>query len=77
MVHFERYRTSLAPKLTAPNGVHSEKFSVLFRSFLQQLKAKNPFMIALLQTLQLAFLESARQAVVSTENIFCQCNLLT
>jgi len=38
--------------LTAPNNVHSDKFSVLFRSFLQQLKAKNLFMIALLQTLQ-------------------------
>ena len=38
--------------LTAPNDVHSDKFSVLFRSFSQQLKAKNLFMIALLQTLQ-------------------------
>jgi len=38
--------------LTAPNDVHSDKFSVLFRSFLQQLKTKNLFMIALLQTLQ-------------------------
>jgi len=38
--------------LTTPNDVHSDKFSVLFRSFLQQLKAKNLFMIALLQTLQ-------------------------
>jgi len=38
--------------LTAPNDVHSDKCSVLFRSFLQQLKAKNLFMIALLQTLQ-------------------------
>jgi len=38
--------------LTAPNDVHSHKFSALFRYFLQQLKAKNLFMIALLQTLQ-------------------------
>ena len=38
--------------VTAPNDVHSDKFSVLFRSFLQQLKAKNLSMIALLQTLQ-------------------------
>jgi len=38
--------------LTAPNGVHHDNFSVLFRSFLQQLKAKNIFMIAILQTLQ-------------------------
>ena len=38
--------------LTAPIDVHSDKFSVLFRSFSQQLKAKNLFMIALLQTLQ-------------------------
>jgi len=34
------------------NDVHSDKFSALFRSFLQQLKAKNLFMIALLQSLQ-------------------------
>jgi len=38
--------------LTAPNDIRSDKFSVLFRSFLQQLKEKNLFMIALLQTLQ-------------------------
>jgi len=38
--------------LTAPNDVHSDKFSVLLRSFLQQSKAKNLLMIALLQTLQ-------------------------
>ena len=38
--------------LTTPNDVRSDKFSVLFRSFLQQLKAKNLFMIAFLQTLQ-------------------------
>ena len=37
---------------TAPNDDHCDKFSVLFRSFLQQLKAKNLSMIALLQTLQ-------------------------
>jgi len=50
MVHFERYHTFLEPK-SAPNDVHSDKYSVLFRSFLQ-LKAMNLFMIALLQTLQ-------------------------
>jgi len=32
--------------LTAPNDVHSDKFSELFLSFLQQLKAKNLFLIA-------------------------------
>jgi len=37
--------------LTAPNDVHPDKFSVLFRSFLQ-LKAKDLFMIGLLETLQ-------------------------
>jgi len=33
--------------LAAPNDVQSDKFSIVFRSFLQQLKAKNLFMIAL------------------------------
>jgi len=31
--------------LTAPRDAHSDNFSVLFRSFFQQLKAKNLFMI--------------------------------
>jgi len=41
--------------------------SAITRSFLQQLKAKNIFMIALLQNLQLAFLESAGQPVLLSE----------
>jgi len=36
--------------LTAPNRVHSGKFSVLFLSFLQQLQAKNVFMIGTRKT---------------------------
>jgi len=55
MVYFERYRRLLLwlrSVLAAPNDVHSDKFSVLFRSFLQQLKANHLSMIALLQTLQ-------------------------
>jgi len=44
--------------LTAPNDVHSDKFSVLFLSFLQQLKAKNLFMIALLHSFHYAYLIS-------------------
>ena len=38
--------------LTALNRVHSDKICVMFWSFLQELKAKNLSMIALLQTLQ-------------------------
>ena len=39
--------------LTAPNDVHSDKFSVLFWSFSQLLKVKNLSVVILLQTLQL------------------------